>query len=410
MTFKRYLTESHTFLGSAVTFGSIDDAAAPISSSPASVPPIKSEGVKSFGSVPATNSSTVNGKTSSSFASSQAGPSSSRQSSISMSSSPVIPKAPIPVVSKQTSASPSSSSVPGPSPTPTPKPNRVDIRKLFQNPSTTAPPPSSSNSDTSSPALRPTTLPSTSTHAPTTSQSGQFSQPSQPVSSYTSFVPSAGFRQTTSANPSASTSRPSPYLRQMTNGTSGGVGVGNRQSSGPGAQGAPQNMQTGMHSPRSGPPPHGGQPPAGLPPTQSYYPQYYVNISCDFSVMVIDSFLDSTLLILFLQSITCSISNGSDNIQCSHHSITLRRVLQDLTLHRYQCLPEILPHSYNLERRHKHKPSQTPHILHPRHLQHILSLILTQVVYHHRHQHRPHRLDLRSHLVREGQPEQTGLV
>jgi len=44
-----------------VTFGSIDDVSAPISSSPAAVPPTKSEGVKSFGSVPVATGH-VNGK------------------------------------------------------------------------------------------------------------------------------------------------------------------------------------------------------------------------------------------------------------------------------------------------------------------------------------------------------------
>src|SRR6201996_4520539 len=42
--------------GSAVTFGSIDDASAPISSSPASAPAVKpADGVKSFGSVAVQN-------------------------------------------------------------------------------------------------------------------------------------------------------------------------------------------------------------------------------------------------------------------------------------------------------------------------------------------------------------------
>jgi hypothetical protein len=44
-----------------VTFGSIDDVSAPISSSPIAVPPTKSEGVRTFGSMPVVTGH-VNGK------------------------------------------------------------------------------------------------------------------------------------------------------------------------------------------------------------------------------------------------------------------------------------------------------------------------------------------------------------
>ncbi|KAK0195854.1 hypothetical protein F5146DRAFT_1027372 [Armillaria mellea] len=92
--------------GPPVSFGSIDDASAPMSSSPAATPPIKSEGVKTFGTVPATVS--------------QLG---------------------------------SSSNTPH-------KPRKQDIAKLFQNPSSA--PPSQASSDTSSPNIRPSNLPPSS--------------------------------------------------------------------------------------------------------------------------------------------------------------------------------------------------------------------------------------------------------
>ncbi|KAF7351095.1 Eukaryotic translation initiation factor 4 gamma [Mycena sanguinolenta] len=106
--------------GSAVTFGSIDDVSAPISSSPAATPAIKSEGVKSFGSVPATTSSVghVNGKAS-------------------------ISKP----ATASTSASASTSSTPPPStPTATPAKPKVDVRMFFRTPTAPAPadPPTSS--------------------------------------------------------------------------------------------------------------------------------------------------------------------------------------------------------------------------------------------------------------------------
>ncbi|KAF9243245.1 hypothetical protein BU15DRAFT_72432 [Melanogaster broomeanus] len=49
--------------GSSVNFGSINDVPAPVPSSPAATPVVKTESVKSFGSVPVTTSSHVNGKT-----------------------------------------------------------------------------------------------------------------------------------------------------------------------------------------------------------------------------------------------------------------------------------------------------------------------------------------------------------
>ncbi|OBZ69877.1 hypothetical protein A0H81_10250 [Grifola frondosa] len=50
-------SSQHIKSGSSVTLGPIDDIAAPISSSPTIVPPVKSESIKQFGSVQASPSS-----------------------------------------------------------------------------------------------------------------------------------------------------------------------------------------------------------------------------------------------------------------------------------------------------------------------------------------------------------------
>ncbi|KAG6920218.1 hypothetical protein DXG01_004987 [Tephrocybe rancida] len=208
---------------SAVTFGSIDDDSAPISSSPAAAPPIKSEGVKSFGSVPATAAPPghVNGKPS-------------------VSSRPPLAT---PAV-----ASSSSSSTPPPA---TPfKPAKMDIHKLFQNPSSA---PSSTPSDTSSPSLRPVTLPnqSSSQHAPSQAPP---QQPSQLGPSYQTFVPGGGRPHQNSGQRVPS----SPiYARQMPNGN------GARPQAGP--NGGSSQIPSGLASPRMAPHPHQG-PPSGMPP------------------------------------------------------------------------------------------------------------------------------------------------
>jgi translation initiation factor 4G len=111
-----------------VTFGSIDDVSAPISSSPAATPPTKSEGVKTFGSVPVATGH-VNGKQSIS----------SRAS--------VVP----PTASTSTAASSVLSAA-----TPPVKP-KIDIKKMFQSPSSA--PSSNPLSDTPSPSIRNVALP-----------------------------------------------------------------------------------------------------------------------------------------------------------------------------------------------------------------------------------------------------------
>ena len=114
-----------------MTFGSIDDVSAPISSSPAAAPPTKkkkkkkSEGVKIFGSVPIATGQ-VNGNP---F----------------MSSRPYI----VPPTSTA-STSIAASSVPSVKP-------KIDIKKMFQSPSSA--PSSIPPSDTSSPSMRNMGLP-----------------------------------------------------------------------------------------------------------------------------------------------------------------------------------------------------------------------------------------------------------
>ncbi|TFK44920.1 hypothetical protein BDQ12DRAFT_708734 [Crucibulum laeve] len=227
--------------GSAVTFGSIDDVSAPISSSPAAAPPIKSEGVKSFGSVPA--STHVNGKASISSRPSATPPAASSSSTT---STPAVSVAATPA-----------------------KPAKMDIHKLFQNP--TSAPSSQPPSDTSSPSMRSSNLPSQSQ----SSQQGQSapppSQPSQLGShSYTNFVPRA---QQQNAGPGGGVPRSPVYPRAMTNGN------------GPRSQGGPNGAPSaGLSSPRLGPHPHNAQP-SGLPPPpqmqmqpqmpQQMWPGYY---------------------------------------------------------------------------------------------------------------------------------------
>ncbi|KAJ3505971.1 hypothetical protein NLJ89_g7128 [Agrocybe chaxingu] len=201
----------------AVTFGSIDDASAPISSSPAPAPAIKSEGVKSFGTVPAAATGHVNGKASIS----------SRTSVVTASSSS------IPSSSTATAATQS-------------KP-KIDIKKMFQNPSSA--PSSNPPSDTSSPSMRNTNLPSqqaSSSSHPPPSQLGSHS--------FTPFVPSGQMRPQQHGGPNGAPPRSPSYPRQMPNGAGPRPQTG--QTSGPPA---------GLSSPRLGPHP---QPSSMQPPTQ----------------------------------------------------------------------------------------------------------------------------------------------
>ncbi|KAJ6593442.1 hypothetical protein B0H19DRAFT_976189 [Mycena capillaripes] len=222
--------------GSAVTFGSIDDVSAPISSSPAATPAIKSEGVKSFGSVPATTIGHVNGKAS-------------------------ITK-PIPA-----STSASTSSTPPPSTPATPsKPLKMDVRMFFQTASSPAPP---SEPTTSSPSMRPSNLPQ--------QQPQQQQNPSQPPPQpsqlgshpYTPFVPQGGMRppsqQNSGTNGSGGPRSPVYPRQQMANGN------GPRPPNGPNGPGGPSQMSSGMGSPRMSQHPHPGQP--GMPPPPQMQPQ-----------------------------------------------------------------------------------------------------------------------------------------
>ncbi|KAI0795099.1 hypothetical protein C8Q75DRAFT_748900 [Abortiporus biennis] len=227
--------------GSAVTFGSIDDASAPISTSPAAAPaPIKSEGIKSFGSVAAaapTPKAAVNGKP------------------------------PVASSSSTTAATPSASSSTSSTPAPHHKMAKADIKRLFQNPSSGPSPSTSSQapSDVSSPSTRSAPLPShsQSSHHPHGQPGQHHQQPTQFGSHpYSTFVPGNLRPQQNGANGTPSGPPRSPsFPRQVPNGTQSAVN--GRPTGAPGAPAAPM---TGMSSPRMGPP-MGGQP-TGMPPGQ----------------------------------------------------------------------------------------------------------------------------------------------
>ncbi|KAJ3737527.1 hypothetical protein DFJ43DRAFT_1148650 [Lentinula guzmanii] len=223
-----------TKTGSAVSFGSIDDASASISSSPAAAPAIKSsaESVKTFGSVPAAVSQ-INGK--SSVSSTTKPPLSQTSSSASISA-----------------ASTSSS---------TSAPTKADVRKFFQNTPST----SRSTSDISSPSARPLNLP-TQQHQPSTS-----SAPNG-VPSYTSFVP-AGIRPPLNSGVPSTPRSPNYPRQQAPNGNAPRPPNGVNAPPGP-------PIQPPMGSPHLVPHPHPGQQPnIQSPPMQPPMPMgwaYYV--------------------------------------------------------------------------------------------------------------------------------------
>ncbi|KAL6305170.1 hypothetical protein BKA93DRAFT_780253 [Sparassis latifolia] len=231
--------------GSSVTFGSIDDAAAPISSSPAAVPAIKSEGVKTFGSVPAVSSPVPNGKPSTSSPSSSA------------------------------SSRPASS---GHAPKTL---DKVDVKKLFQGSGGGAlqsPVDVTSPSHRSSPLPQPSPQPSHSHIHPHPHPPHQ-SPPSQLGHGYTPFVP----RPPQNGVPSAVGAPRSPvYPRSMPNGN-----VNGRPNGAPGMPGTPVPMaaglpsaglpsagmpSAGMSSPRMGPPGQMAPPPMQVSQWGYYYP------------------------------------------------------------------------------------------------------------------------------------------
>ncbi|KAG1802921.1 uncharacterized protein HD556DRAFT_1263252 [Suillus plorans] len=226
----------------SVVFGSIDDASAPLSSSPAAIPAVKTEVVKSFGSVPATSSNHVNGKISASASATG----SSKQP-------------PRPTLSNSSTLSSTAATLTAS----TPKPSRADITKLFQNPSSSSSQPSS---DTSSPSTRPSNLPS---HHQPSSSSSQQPQPQQPsqlgTHSYSQFVPN-NMRQP--QQPSG-TPRSPAFPRAVPN-----VQGPSRQGAGPGGPGGPPIPA----SPRMAPHPHQA-PPGGIgqqvPMQPMSWPGYY---------------------------------------------------------------------------------------------------------------------------------------
>ncbi|KZV69987.1 hypothetical protein PENSPDRAFT_685877 [Peniophora sp. CONT] len=214
--------------GSGVTFGSIDNAGAPISSSPAAAPAVKSGDVTKFGSV------SVNGEAAKSVITNR-------------------PQAP----SASSSTAPSTASTPATTaptstPSPAPKLNKRDISKLFQGPSVAAPPHASTPSpaeSTASPASRPSNLP----HA------------NAPAFVPPPFTP-GGLRAGQNGTPPGGPPRSPSYTRPMANGQNGNVP--GRPPSGPNA-GVPQAMP----SPRMGQHPPPGQP-AGMPPMGPWGPYY----------------------------------------------------------------------------------------------------------------------------------------
>ncbi|KAI9465254.1 hypothetical protein BJY52DRAFT_1114117 [Lactarius psammicola] len=215
--------------GSAVTFGSIDDASAPISSSPASAPAVKpADGVKSFGSVAVQN-----------------GVSDAAKSAVTNRPPPL---SSAPSTSSSHPAPPSAST-----PSPVPKFDKKSIAKLFQGPSTQSVP--TPPHEAASPASRTASLPS------------QHSQ-GQP---YPPNFSSGALRQGQNGNPSAPPRSP-VYSRPMANGQNGGVGVSRPQAGSGGASAGP--APAAMPSPRltSHPPPG---PPSGLPPPPTMWSGYY---------------------------------------------------------------------------------------------------------------------------------------
>ncbi|KAI0776258.1 hypothetical protein BD413DRAFT_470231 [Trametes elegans] len=235
-----------TKAGSSVTFGSIDDAFAPISSSPASAPTIKPDGIKSFGSVPATTS---NGKAH------------ARTTSFSTGTPPSIAAA-----SSSTGSSASSSAT---------KPPKFDVKSLFQKPSQEGPS-SSSAPDVASPSNRSAPLPQSSL-GPQGQHPSHQSPPSQMGAPYSNFRP-----QQNGAGPNSGVPRSPSFPRQMPNGN-----VNGRPPSTPGGP-PPNAMPQAMPSPRMGPP-HGGQPPPmphGAPGASVPVPQwggyyYYAGMPVD---------------------------------------------------------------------------------------------------------------------------------
>ncbi|KAI0653525.1 hypothetical protein C8Q70DRAFT_1110231 [Cubamyces menziesii] len=238
--------------GSSVTFGSIDDASAPISSSPAAVPTIKGEGIKSFGSVPA---ATSNGK------------GHTRTTSFSIGTPPSAAAS-----TSSSSTAPSGPSTSGSSSAPATKPPKFDVKSLFQKPSQDAPSSSSSAAaDVTSPSTRPAPLPQSSL-GPQGQHPSHQSSPSQMGASYSNYRPQ---QNGSVASPGAP--RSPSFPRQMANGS-----VNGRPPSTAGGPPSATMPPAAMPSPRLSQP-HGGQPPPmphgapGAPVPMPGWGQYYVS-------------------------------------------------------------------------------------------------------------------------------------
>ncbi|EIM85126.1 uncharacterized protein STEHIDRAFT_81994 [Stereum hirsutum FP-91666 SS1] len=224
---------------SPVTFGSIHDADAPISSSPASAPPVKAENPKSFGSIVADQNGSANKS--------------------------VVTNRPASMISSTpTSATPASAPSTVSQSHAAPKLDRKSIAKLFQTASSPSPSPSVTDASPS-PSTRPLSLP------PQPHQSGP--PPGQQYNNLPPPFTPSNMRPPQNGN--VGPPRSPVFARQTLNGTSGGVGVSGRTPPGPGGPAAgPGAMSGGMPSPRLAPHhPHVGQP-AGMPP-QPIWPGYY---------------------------------------------------------------------------------------------------------------------------------------
>ncbi|KAF5357330.1 hypothetical protein D9758_005883 [Tetrapyrgos nigripes] len=230
-----------TKTSSVVSFGSIGDASASVSSSSAAAPAhtVKSpEGVKTFGTVPATVSQ-VNGKSS---VTPSAKPSSSTTPS--SSSTPASTSS----ASKSTPTPPPSSSTP-------PAKIKMDVKRLFQKApsSSSSHPPSESSSSAADSSSAP---PPPSSGPPSTSQIG-----SHPFPSYGGPNGMRPPQQPPQSNAGPIPGPPrSPFLRQMN-------ANGARPTNGANVPPGQPHVPPAMGSPRLGPPPHGQPgPPTNMPP------------------------------------------------------------------------------------------------------------------------------------------------
>ncbi|EJF56833.1 hypothetical protein DICSQDRAFT_174515 [Dichomitus squalens LYAD-421 SS1] len=157
--------------GSSVTFGSIDDTNAPISSSPAAAPTIKSEGIKTLRSASAITNGKIHART---ISFSTGTPSSGAAAAASTSSSSSTP----PSTSSSTALSTSGSSY-------TPKAAKFDVESLFLNKTSDAL--STSSAVSASPSHRTTLLPQSSLNSQ--GQSPHQSPPSQMDAPYSNVRP-----------------------------------------------------------------------------------------------------------------------------------------------------------------------------------------------------------------------------